>query len=96
VAKTDLPTKKKVRNGIYYACGGIILGAMVLALGSLFLSVSAYDTIHPLFWCESIAIVAFGLAWLVKGETIFKDSLPPADPTIVPTSPAPVANESTS
>jgi hypothetical protein len=27
----------------------------------------------PLFWSESVAVVSFGVAWLVKGETIFKD-----------------------
>jgi hypothetical protein len=27
-----------------------------------------------LLWCETVAVLAFGLAWLVKGETIFKDT----------------------
>jgi len=94
-AASEMTPKKKVRNGVYYACGGVILGAMVLALISLFLPVSTYDTLKPLFWCESVAVVAFGAAWLVKGETIFKDSLPTTDATTSPVSPAPVTNEPT-
>ncbi len=32
--------------------------------------VEAYD---PVFWLEAIAIVAFGISWLIKGETLLKD-----------------------
>jgi hypothetical protein len=28
---------------------------------------------RPVFWLESIALWAFGISWLVKGETILKD-----------------------
>jgi hypothetical protein len=81
--RTDRPpaqvtAKKRTRNRIYYACGGIILACVVLALASNLLSAPAQDTVKPLFWCETIAVLAFGAAWLVKGETIFKDSQPPA------------------
>jgi uncharacterized protein YacL len=80
---TDRPlaqttAKKRTRNKIYYACGGIILACIVLALASNLLSAPARDTLKPLFWCEAIAVLAFGAAWLVKGETIFRDSQPPA------------------
>ena len=30
-------------------------------------------SLEPIFWLESVAIVAFGLSWLTKGETILKD-----------------------
>jgi hypothetical protein len=26
-----------------------------------------------LFWCESLALFAFGIAWLVKGEVFLRD-----------------------
>jgi hypothetical protein len=30
--------------------------------------------LHPLLWLESIAIAAFGISWLIKGETLLKDN----------------------
>jgi hypothetical protein len=30
-----------------------------------------------LFWFESLSIASFGFAWLVKGETLFKDAATP-------------------
>lgn len=72
-------SKKRVRNRIYYACGTIILVFMALAIASNALPVSTYDTIKPLFWCEAVAVLAFGAAWLVKGETIFKDEMAEVD-----------------
>jgi hypothetical protein len=46
----------------------------VVALASNLLSDTAYDRFKPLLICEALAVFAFGVAWLVKGETIFKDS----------------------
>jgi hypothetical protein len=31
------------------------------------------ERLTPVFWLESVAVVAFGVSWLVKGETILKD-----------------------
>ena len=28
---------------------------------------------HPVFWLETIAILAFGFSWITKGEAILKD-----------------------
>jgi len=30
-----------------------------------------------MFWFESLSIASFGVAWLVKGETLFKDAAAP-------------------
>jgi hypothetical protein len=63
---------KKVRNTVYYVCGFIML-ACVLVIGLYFLiSPDERDT-NVVFWGESIALMAFGVSWLVKGEIIFKD-----------------------
>jgi hypothetical protein len=43
------------------------------------LPASAHDTFKPLFWCQTIAVLAFGAAWLVKGETLFRESRAAAD-----------------
>jgi hypothetical protein len=29
---------------------------------------------HPNFWLESIAVIAFGIAWAVKGQALLADS----------------------
>jgi hypothetical protein len=29
--------------------------------------------VHPVFWLESLAIEAFGVAWFVKGRTLLTD-----------------------
>jgi hypothetical protein len=34
---------------------------------------SAVQALHPVFWLESTAVIAFGVAWLTKGEMILKD-----------------------
>lgn len=66
------PTRrKKQRNLLYIGCGSVIVLCIVLiavvklAIGEA----SPIIDIKPVFWLESIAVVAFGFAWLVKGET---------------------------
>jgi hypothetical protein len=72
-AKQPSP-RKRLRNRLYRACGGVILACMGLAALANALPAAARDTIKPLFWCEAIAVLAFGAAWMVKGETIFRDA----------------------
>jgi hypothetical protein len=77
------PTRKKLqRILVYKACGYVMLLAIALiALGGSILylgllpdtTVCMVMSLDPLFWLESIAIVAFGFSWLVKGEAILKD-----------------------
>ena len=66
--------RKRNRNHIYGACGVIMAACMILMVS---LSVrSVIERRHPshwLFWCESIALGAFGVAWLTKGEGILRD-----------------------
>ncbi len=78
----EMTRKKRQRNIVYRACGYVILLAIALiVLGGLILylellpdaTVRMVKSLDPLFWLESIAIVAFGVSWLVKGEAILKD-----------------------
>lgn len=70
------PTPRKLtRNRIYRICGITILACLVLIVIDLALppireALSAYK---PIFWLESVAIIAFGFSWLIKGETLLKD-----------------------
>ena len=34
---------------------------------------SLVERLTPVFWLKSVAVVAFGVSWPVKGETILKD-----------------------
>jgi hypothetical protein len=74
-------TRKKLqRNLVYTICGWIIVGSIVtlgllkaLAYFKVFNIESLGKNLHHIFWLESIALLAFGFAWLVKGETILRD-----------------------
>jgi hypothetical protein len=78
--KEPKPTKMKLkRNKIYRICGYIILGC-ILIMAVIFLlerlnrgqSLKKYD---PIIWLETIALWAFGISWLVKGNTILTDKV---------------------
>ncbi len=70
------PTKKKLlRNMIYRVCG-YTMAACILLIAAFYLlrdQAAALESYQPVFWLEAIAIVAFGISWLTKGEAILKD-----------------------
>jgi hypothetical protein len=65
--------RKKLRDRIYSSCAWLILVGVVLGLIQNFWPKSIKDVTQWLFWFEALAIIAFGVSWLVKGETILKD-----------------------
>jgi succinate dehydrogenase/fumarate reductase cytochrome b subunit len=63
-AKDELPTEgKQWRNRIYIFCGVLILACIVWA------GVNGRNG-RPIFWPESIALIAFSVSWLVKGYAL--------------------------
>ncbi|MFS4438767.1 hypothetical protein ACMA5I_11180 [Paracoccaceae bacterium GXU_MW_L88] len=56
---------KRIRNAIYRLCGAFMAGAMLFYVASK-LGLTSVE--HPTFWVEFIALIAFGVAWLVKGR----------------------------
>jgi hypothetical protein len=78
--KTD-PTKmmtdhKKMRNSIYQTCGIVILACIILIgiynlIPTLVNKFSAYT---PTLYLESLALFAFGISWITKGEMFLKDN----------------------
>lgn len=63
------PTRQKLRrNAVYRWCGLAMLGAFA-AIGGLALT----ERGASIFWPETVAVVAFAVAWLVKGQTVLKD-----------------------
>jgi len=62
-------TKQKLsRNKIYVACG-IVMVVMLIAI----VAIKAIGIKRSIFWPETFAIAAFGIAWLTKGQAILKD-----------------------
>jgi hypothetical protein len=79
--RSDLPPQartpqKNTRNKIYRVCAVVIAVFTALAGASSLLSESFTDSYHPLYWCEAVATLSFGVAWLIKGETLFTDKVP--------------------
>ena len=66
---------KKIRNHIYVTCGIIII--ICVALIAVYNFVGNLETIFakykPTLVLESIALFAFGISWITKGEMIMKD-----------------------
>jgi hypothetical protein len=54
-------TEKVVRNAIFIACGFAMVGSMVWAF------ISHLSNGH-IFWPEAVAIEAFAISWLAKGQ----------------------------
>ena len=63
--------QKRSRNKIYRICG-VVMVVMLIAI----VAFKAINKDQSIFWPETIAIVAFGIAWLVKGQAILKDKDP--------------------
>jgi cytochrome b561 len=65
------PTSQKSRrNIVYITCAALIAASMLVAFIANFLPAAVKQSMPSLFWFEAIAVVAFSVSWLVKGETI--------------------------
>jgi hypothetical protein len=73
--QASLTMSKQTRNLVYRICAWTMVGALVLVgLFSLVNCNAPLITIYrPVFWSETLALVAFGFSWLVKGETLWRD-----------------------
>ena len=70
------PTKRKLqRNTVYRICGVIILLCIILIfLYSVIPSLhDKFKQYTPIFWLEFLALEAFGISWLTKGEALLPD-----------------------
>lgn len=71
--KAEPTPRKAQRNFVYVVTGWTIVICLVLiVVCSAFLS-PEIASLHPSLWLEAIAILAFGFAWLTKGEAILRD-----------------------
>jgi hypothetical protein len=74
--ETYVSPQKLIRNRIYtivayimFACIGILI--LFFALPESLRK--SLEDFKPVFWLEAIAIMAFGVSWLVKGGLFFRD-----------------------
>lgn len=58
---SERPREKQRRNMVFLICGFTMIVGVLWAASSHF-------TKAPIFWPETVAIVAFAISWLVKGE----------------------------
>jgi len=65
--------EKRKRNILYRICGYIIIGSLVLIAAYMLWIDPLFEQFHPIFWLETLALVAFGISWLVKGEVAWTD-----------------------
>lgn len=71
-AKPMTPQKRQ-RNVVYRVSGIVILVCLLLIALLNFLPPSPIDDLEPVFWLETVASVAFGVSWLIKGKTLLRD-----------------------
>ncbi|WKZ34415.1 MAG: hypothetical protein QY332_12410 [Anaerolineales bacterium] len=68
--------RKKQRNIVYKVCG-YTMALCVLLIVIFFLLPHSLETrlngLNLLYWLETVAILAFGVSWLTKGEAILQD-----------------------
>jgi hypothetical protein len=74
-APDKTPTPQKLQRNIVYRASGYTILACILFIAVIAGMPVRYvpGRLTPVFWLESTAIVAFGVSWLTKGETILKD-----------------------
>ena len=72
----EMTERKKLRNKIYKICGytmAVCIALIViykLPLGGIMSSLEVY---RPVFVLETIAVIAFGISWLTKGDGLLGD-----------------------
>jgi hypothetical protein len=65
--------KKLKRNIVYKICGYVMLASVIL-LGICYMKwVPSWSSWDPILVFETVALIAFGVSWLTKGQGILKD-----------------------
>lgn len=65
-------SQKGKRNIIYKVCGWVIIASLII-MGVYFIAGWEFKNIPFVFIFESIAVFAFGISWITKGQTLLPD-----------------------
>ena len=69
-----LTPPKRRRNILYRVCGIVMIVSILCIIIYMLLFRNTFVSgLNPVLFLESIALLAFGISWLVKGNTFFKD-----------------------
>jgi hypothetical protein len=74
-SRADRGRQKRRRNRVYRTCGVIMVLALLVIVAEFvgLIPGNTFSKYHLMFWMETVAVVSFGISWLVKGEAILKD-----------------------
>ena len=67
-----MPTNQTRQRNKLYRFFGYLMGIAFVWIGIL----EILDQQHSIFWPETLAVMAFAAAWLVKGQLVLKDKAP--------------------
>lgn len=68
--------RKKLRNAVYTVCGYVILASILMIVVFKFLNAKyLFGNVGSVFCFETTALLAFGVAWLTKGEAFLSDQI---------------------
>jgi hypothetical protein len=71
------PTPRKIKRNKGYRVCGSIMSLCILFITFYFLLPEAatipIESYKPIFWFEAIAVLTFGISWLIKGEALLGD-----------------------
>jgi len=71
----EVTPRKILRNRVYTGCGVVILASMaaILLLIQVFKVKVLFGGLGTIFCFETTSLLAFGVAWLIKEQTLLKD-----------------------
>ena len=73
-APHGMTRQKRRRNVVYRTCAAVmVLALLEIAASSLLMTEAKQDLYRTTLLGEAIALLAFGISWLVKGETVLRD-----------------------
>jgi UDP-N-acetylmuramyl pentapeptide phosphotransferase/UDP-N-acetylglucosamine-1-phosphate transferase len=65
--------RKRNRNRVYSVCGLVIIVCNLVMVSFLIPMIHRFlEPFYPLLCCETLVLVAFGIAWLTKGKGFLK------------------------
>lgn len=77
--------RRAQRKGVYLASGLVIVVCLALIAVT---GLAGFASWHVTLWLESAAILAYGVAWLTKGDALLRDISPADDVVEAAASPA--------